>query len=674
MLSEGLFRECAESFGSYLKTQADNIYDVRLTTALATCYARLRETTQARSAFEWTVAEAERLGWSEGVADGLMSIALIDRIEGHWSRAEGFLLRARDIFSKLGLSRKYIMATLNLGLQRLWRGHLTFAEEALKEATRLAVEIGDIQLETSARADRGLALVRMGRVQDARADLAKSLRLARRQASPRRLAIALEYTGELHLTSGTFYRASEALRRALAIANRIAPDGDIVPEVLRRQAEVALAVGDLAGSTSLAGQAAEKADRLGDRYEHATALRVQGQILQLQGEIQSSRATLRKSLEVLEDLGETFERDRILKLLEDPEEIASRTVGEEVPSAETGHPQISTAASTTTTTATKDILALLRKHGMIGSCRALVDMMREVSQVASLDIPVLVEGETGTGKELVARAIHEMGQWSRGPMVAFNCATCPTDLLDAELFGHTRGAYTGAFIRRDGLVRTAMNGTLFLDEIGELREESQARLLRFLDSGEIRPLGSDGAYCVRVRVIAATHVNLEERIRDRRFRRDLYFRLAGLRITLPPLRERRGDIRQLVAHFVDEARRTMRPRFAGISEKVILAMESAEWPGNIRQLKSEVQRLVATAPDGVIADHWVPADGAGTADMPDRDEALQILSDAEELRRFLIEHDGRVVAVAKLLGVSKGHLYRVMKRSGIDISTLRSTS
>lgn len=667
----GDYAECLRRYTEEVSKPSGSICEIRLKSVLSAAAAQCQQIPQSRNFSEAVISDSQRLGWQEGVANGLVEIALLDRIEGHWERADGFLMKARDTYRQLGLSRKYIMATLNLGLQRLWRGHLTFAEEALREATRLAVEIGDVQLETSARADRGLALVRLGRLDEARADLARALQLARRQASPRRLAIALEYTGELHIAAGNLQRATENLRRALAIANRIAPEGDIVPEVLRRQAEVALGLDDLDESSRLAADAAEKAARLGDRYEEATALRVKGQILQQQGEVESSRAVLRKSLDILEGLGETFERDRILKLLEDPEEIAARTLGE-------GTPPVKAAALPTASTVSargkgsKELIALLRKHGMVGSCQALVDMMREISQVTSLDIPVLIQGETGTGKELVARAIHEMGQWSRGPMVAFNCATCPPDLLDAELFGHTRGAYTGAFTPRDGLVRSAKNGTLFLDEIGELREESQARLLRFLDSGEIRPLGSDGVHRVRVRVIAATHVNLEERIRDRKFRRDLFFRLAGIRLALPPLRDRRSDIRQLVAYFVDESRSAMHKNFKGISESVIRAMEAANWPGNVRQLKSEVQRLVATAPEGKVVDRWIPSDGSKVADLLPKSDSLEILDDRDKLRELLIKRGGRVADVARILGISKGHLYRCLRRFQIDSSELRT--
>jgi DNA-binding NtrC family response regulator/tetratricopeptide (TPR) repeat protein len=669
LISEGKLQACIDSYGSLVEATAQHVSDLRLRGLLALCNARLNDPRLARKRLEQNAQEASCRGWSEDIADSLMDLALLDRTEGHWSRADGLLLQARETYRSLGSSRKYIKATLNLGLQRLWRGHLTFAEEALREAVRLSMETADVAIEATARADRGLALVRLGRTAEARIEFAKSLRLCRRQASPRRTAIALEYTGELHLASQNYNRATSALRRSLTIANRIAPDGDIVPEVLRRQAEVALALGDTSLALSIARDAETRAERYGDRYERATALRVQAQVLYATGKETPGEELLRSALQILEELGETFERDRILAILgeleDDPTEAALSSA---VPATLS-----TTPTSRSSTHSRRNVLELARRHGLFGSSRRLLDVVQQASQVASLEIPVLIQGETGTGKELLAQAIHRMGQWSSGPMVAFNCATCPADLLDSELFGHTRGAFTGAATNRDGLVRSAEGGTLFLDEIGELREESQARLLRFLDSGEVRSLGSDETRRVRVRILAATHVDLEDRILRKRFRRDLYYRLTGLRLTLPPLRDRRSDIRELIARFTDEARRTIRPDFAGLGRDAIAAMELAPWPGNVRQLKSEILRLAALATSGVPIGGWAPPDSPRL--LIPREEIKDpeaVLSDPSRLAALLERCDGRVADVATALRVSRGHIYRVMKNHGIKAKTYQA--
>ena len=335
--------------------------------------------------------------------------------------------------------------------------------------------MGDVPTQSSARMDHGLALVRLGDVTRARHEMAVALRLCRHQASPRRLAIALEYTGELHIVEQKWTRAAFCLDRALAIANHIAPDGDIIPEVLRRKAEVALGLGQHAEALATAQDAAARATKSGDRYENATALRVMGQALRALGREGEAQASFRAALSTLEELGETFERERIIALLE--------------PSTQTtpGGGKSRKAAIRIDSPQSRDLCQMLAEHGMVGSSRPLQDMMRQIAVVASIQIPVLIQGETGSGKELVARALHSIGAARGAKMIAFNCATCPPDLLDAELFGHARGAFTGATAARAGLVRSAEGGSLFLDEIGELREESQARLLRLLANAPPRP-------------------------------------------------------------------------------------------------------------------------------------------------------------------------------------------
>jgi len=676
LAESGQYTAGLERFGHLYRTPASSAVDVRIQETLAQCYARLNNLSAARLGLEWAVTEARTLGLNEGVARCLMHLALLDRVDGCWSLAETRLLTAKETFAKTGLFRSFVLASLNLGLQRLWSGRLSAAEENLADAMRLAAEMGDIRVEATARADRGLALVRLNRIADARAELARALRLCRRQASPRRLAIALEYAGELHIATRQLGPAKRVLTRALAIATNIAPDGDIIPEVLRRLAEVELVRCEYSKASDLAFDAEARALRLGDRYERATALRVQGEIWRaLRSEEKASRA-FQDALRILEELGETFERDRILRLTGMPQQ-------EDLGASEIARPESSrhiargskSVPTSSEPRSPKELRGLLHEHGLFGSSRPLVDLMRQTALIAPIQFPVLIQGETGTGKELLARAIHAMSRAADGPFVAFNCATCPPDLLDAELFGHARGAFTGAMTARTGLVRHAKGGTLFLDEIGEMREEAQARLLRLLDSGEVRPLGSDQAMEVQVRIIAATHVDLRERIQHRRFRPDLYFRLAGIRLVLPPLRDRPGDVRELAAHFIEEARRQGHPSFAGLGEQALRTMECFDWPGNVRQLKMEIGRLAALTPSGERVEEWTPADHGEAAILPlCAADVEQALSNPDLFRRLFHEHGGHMPSIARRLGLSRGHLYRVLKRNGIDPKNLRSST
>jgi DNA-binding NtrC family response regulator len=236
--------------------------------------------------------------------------------------------------------------------------------------------------------------------------------------------------------------------------------------------------------------------------------------------------------------------------------------------------------------------------GMLGTSEAMRRVYRLARLVAQRDTTVYLVGETGTGKEVVARAIHQLGPRARGPFVVINCAAIPETLLEAELFGHVRGAFTGAFQSRLGRIQAAHGGTVLLDEVGELPLSMQAKLLRFLQEGEVQRLGSTDVFRVDVRVIAATNANLSRRVEDGRFREDLYYRLAVFPIELPPLRERREDILPLAEHFLETlcAESGVGPKC--ISAAAADSLESYAWPGNVRELEHMVERAFILSEGG----------------------------------------------------------------------------
>jgi DNA-binding NtrC family response regulator len=229
---------------------------------------------------------------------------------------------------------------------------------------------------------------------------------------------------------------------------------------------------------------------------------------------------------------------------------------------------------------------------LVGESPALERVRRLVARVAGSDAAVLVRGETGTGKELVARAVHEGSGRACGPLVAVNCGALPEHLVESELFGHRKGAFTGADEHRAGLFEVAHGGTLFLDEIGELPRSLQARLLRVLESGEIRRVGDNHPITVDVRLVCATHRNLEEMVRAGEFREDLLFRINTFEITVPPLRERREDIAALVGHFVRRSRPQLPPQAAVADDVTLATLAAHEWPGNIRELANVVEHAL----------------------------------------------------------------------------------
>ncbi|HET7436955.1 MAG TPA: sigma-54 dependent transcriptional regulator [Thermoanaerobaculia bacterium] len=230
---------------------------------------------------------------------------------------------------------------------------------------------------------------------------------------------------------------------------------------------------------------------------------------------------------------------------------------------------------------------------MIGSHRSMVEMYKAITRVANLPVPVLILGESGSGKELVAQSIHDLGARSKGPFVALNCGAIPDTLLENELFGSTRGAYTDSRQERRGAIARADGGTLFLDEIGDISPSFQVKLLRFLQDGVVTPLGSEKSHRVDVRVIAATHRDVKALVAEGKFREDLYYRIAGYEIDVPPLRKRQSDIPLLVEHFKQKVAKEMhRESIAGPTRAVLDALMAHPWPGNVRQLEHVVRRMV----------------------------------------------------------------------------------
>jgi DNA-binding NtrC family response regulator len=308
-------------------------------------------------------------------------------------------------------------------------------------------------------------------------------------------------------------------------------------------------------------------------------------------------------------------------------------------------------------------------HGIVGDAQKIQDVLRMIARLKDTRTPVLITGESGTGKELVARAIHFRGAFAKRPFVAVDCGSLVPTLIESELFGYERGAFTGAVRSKQGLFQSANGGTVFLDEIGELPLELQAKLLRVLQEKEVRPVGSTQSTKVDVRVIVATNRDLESEYRAGRFRKDLYFRLNVVTVELPPLRERRSDIPLLVHWFLD--------RRGGSSVQVTAAAINCllqyDWPGNVRELENCMERALALGSDKVIDINDLPPSIISfVAPEPSNGSALAAVSsnDLEELEKAAIERvfqqvNGDKVRAGKILGISRATLYRKLKRYNI---------
>ena len=316
---------------------------------------------------------------------------------------------------------------------------------------------------------------------------------------------------------------------------------------------------------------------------------------------------------------------------------------------------------------------------MIGSHPSTVEMYKAISRIAPLDVPVLILGESGSGKELVAQSIHDLSPRAAGAFIALNCGAIPDTLLENELFGSLRGAYTDSRQDRRGALSRADGGTLFLDEIGDISPSFQVKLLRFLQDGMVTPLGSDKSHRVSVRIIAATHRDLKSFVADGKFREDLYYRLAGYEIAVPPLRNRKSDIPLLVHHFKQRMLEEMhRDEIPGPSQPVLDVFAAHSWPGNVRELEQVIRRMIidsdgltdAEAASRTLRAISVRANFSRPAEAGPHTEDKDDLVPLEESERRHIEAVLRATAgnqtqAALILGIERKTLARKMKRLGI---------
>jgi len=327
----------------------------------------------------------------------------------------------------------------------------------------------------------------------------------------------------------------------------------------------------------------------------------------------------------------------------------------------------------------RDLKELAGLHGkMVGDSPPMRSLYDQIKMVAPSNGRVLITGENGSGKELVARAIHENSLRSQGPFIKVNCAAVPRELIESELFGHEKGSFTGAFQKRQGKFELADSGTLFLDEIGDMQLGMQAKLLRILQEGELERVGSSDTIVVDVRVIAATNQDLSQAIAAGRFREDLFHRLNVIPIRVPSLKERKGDIPTLALHFLQLACEQNNRRTKSFAPGALERLSAHDYSGNVRELKNSVERLVIMVPDEVIqpadVDRWLnlglhpgEAENAESSFYNPELTIKEMLANAE--RAFILQAlqdcDGHVTNAAKQLGLERSHLYKKMKALGI---------
>jgi two-component system nitrogen regulation response regulator NtrX len=302
---------------------------------------------------------------------------------------------------------------------------------------------------------------------------------------------------------------------------------------------------------------------------------------------------------------------------------------------------------------------------MIGATSVFQHAVEQASLVARSDARVLLIGESGTGKELLASHIHRESPFASGPFVKVNCAAIPSELLESELFGHEKGAFTGAVAARRGKFELADGGSIFLDEVGDLHQDSQAKLLRVLQEGEFQRVGGERTLRISVRVISATNRDLQSLVSQNKFREDLFYRLSVVPIRVPPLRERREDIRPLAEYFLDEfcARNNFRRK--RIEDEVFLIFESYAWPGNARELKNVVERMAILTTADSISSTAVPLE-MRLSDSPSNLQQTRESAERESILRALEQTSGNVSAAARVLGIERTNLHKRIRALGIS--------
>ncbi len=634
----------------------------------------------AREMGEEALVLYRRLGDEENAARARNNLGLVYKNYCEWEAAIVNLEAALAFYRKNGRLADTAGPLQNLGIVYQKMGDWPRATENYRACEDVLVQMGD---------DFHLALVNIGkgnvarltrRFPEAESELLAALDRARRHSAHREEVLALEFLGELDHDRGRPEQALARYHEALALAERTAPEGDLIVEIERRRSESLIAIGRLDEAERALDRSTRLARLTDDRLEHAIAHRVAGDLALARGRRIEARTSWDQAATLLHACRDRFELARVLlslaRVADDPRTARAHAMRSCAIFAELNAPwwQDQAEAELTrllgpspVTAPTRTDSLLGRRHrapGLVACSSGMRTVESLARRAAATELSVLITGETGTGKELVARTIHSQSPRASRPFLAVNCGALRADLALSQLFGHRKGAFTGAHAEGVGLVEAAHGGTLFLDEAGELPLDVQVTLLRFLESGEYLRLGETQVRRADVRVIAATNRVLRGSDGERMFRRDLLYRLNEIEIRLPALRERIEDIVPLARHFLSFYGGLDGPRLSQDAESLLI---SYGWPGNVRELENVMKRLAALhAGQGELDTRALlpllsepPARVSAQADRrtQERDEIVSAWRQAH----------GNKSRLAELLGISRKTLYARIKRLDLTL-------
>lgn len=632
----------------------------------------------------------------EGVIRAHNNLGVLYRHLSDWRQATWHLLRSMEIATRLGNFAYIAVSCANLGIVHLKSGSWDEAMEHFDRALNSYVQIGReagvarmrIALSTIATYRHDFAT--------AEAHLAASSQITSRLGTSREQILCLFSRAELQHEMNRLDEALDLYGEALEMARQIAPEGDMVHELQRRRAEAFATRGDLPLAFKAGEDALHRALRLKDQLEEGAARRVLAQIHTLEGRLANANEQSRAAIHLLESIHERFELARAYleqakrmtgggdaDHTREAQNLAFKAMSlfeqlgieDAIKACEVALRDLNAPAWITAPRGPRTVAApssqaqdIARALGVISQNPRVLELVRKASELMTTPARVLIQGETGTGKNLLAYMFRSFEIERGRPFVEVNCTSLPGDLVESELFGYVRGAFTGAAITKRGIFEEADGGTIFLNEIGELSERTQVKLLQVLDDGTYRRLGEVRSRRLNVRIISATNKDLDAAVKAGWFRADLYYRLGQVVLSLPPLRERREDIPLMIRSFLDELA-VREGRQVVLSEDALEYWISLPWMGNVRELKHKVESVFLCAgrqeivdraalmrllyPGGTPAAEAHPTRGLrGKVDLVKREEILAALS----------RNAGNRSRAALELGITRRHLIRLLKQ------------
>ncbi|MFH1374849.1 MAG: sigma 54-interacting transcriptional regulator [bacterium] len=638
---------------------------------------------EAEKAFRDAESIFRRQDSPEGQSRALNLLAGLFYKQSDYRNALSVLTDAVEIIRKLGDERKLAYMMGNIGRIHTFLGDFSKAEEHLQMNVDLSGELGDTSETIRAGIALGYVYIRQDRFSEAEQMLDKADRQIAALNGRRNEVISLTYRGELYYRWGRLPEAQQALDSARRLAEEITPNTTLTARVLRHLAELHLLKQEFSAARQCASKAMAIMDRAGNSVEIGALLRIKAVIAEADGNESEGREYFAQALELIRESGVRFElartlvqagqsnlfpdRQRLVYLFR-AEEFYRRhalTAGiQEVEKIINGidYPLTSSVADPTTGS-----VGRVNSNDYLTACPVIKRFLSQLPAIGRSDLPLLLTGETGVGKDHLARHYHSLVR-PQAPLVAVNCASFPETLLESELFGYRRGAFTGADSDKPGLFVTANQGVLYLDEIGDMPLVLQAKLLGVLETRRVMPLGSTEEVQLDIKLVVATNNNLEEKVDRGEFRRDLFYRLSGFAFHLPALRERKEDIPLLLAHFMANSR-LLKSNGPPPTELVHQFIEH-NWPGNTRELLNKVRQLevmVELVKEGDLVEL------SRSIFSPEREQVAQSLFErVEQLeRRMIVEallaSRGNKSEAARMLGIHEATIRTKVRRYQINL-------